>query len=332
MILVTGATGHIGNVLVRKLTERGERVRALIWRGEDTAPLQGLDVEFAEGDLLDLPSLEHALRGIKRVFHLAGLISILPGTDSIVQRVNVVGTRNMLAAAQRARVDRFVYTSSIHALEERSCSDVIDESARFDPVGAPGAYGRSKAEASLEVQQAARDGLDAVIVCPTGVLGPYDFRRSEIGSVLLDAALGKTMPFVEGAYDFADVRDVADGLILAEAKGMRGETYILSGSRISVRYMLATVREVTGKAFHCIKIPFGLARLAARMMPAYYRRTHERPRFTTVSLDVLRSNSNISHAKATRELGYQPRLLVESIADAVNWFLNNRRSIIGGHS
>ena len=325
MILVTGATGHIGNVLIRKLIEKGETVRALIWRGEDTTPLQGLEVEPVEGDVLDPQSLELALKGVEKVFHLAGIISIMPGEDSLVRRVNVEGTRNILAAAQRCGVRRLVYTSSIHAIRRVPQGMLIDESLPFDPGNPYGAYDRSKAEASLEVQKAAADGLDAVIVCPTGVIGPFDFRRSEMGSVIMDAALGRTSPYVDGAYDFVDVRDVADGLILAEEKGRAGESYILSGQRISVRYLLETVREVTGRAFTRIKIPFNLAEFAARFTPYYYRWTRAKPRFTPYSLEVLQSNSHISHAKATRELGYHPRTLYESLADTARWFLENGR-------
>jgi dihydroflavonol-4-reductase len=325
MILVTGATGHIGNVLIRKLIEKGERVRALIWRGEDTTPIQGLEVEPVEGDVLDPHSLELALKGVEKVFHLAGIISIMPGEDSLVRRVNVEGTRNLLAAARRCGVRRLVYTSSIHAIRRAPQGVLIDETLPFDPGNPYGAYDRSKAEASLEVQKAAADGLDAVIVCPTGVIGPFDFRRSELGSVIMDAALGYTSPYVDGAYDFVDVRDVADGLILAEEKGRAGESYILSGQRISVRYLLETVREVTGRAFTRIKIPFNLAEFAARFTPYYYRWTRAKPRFTPYSLEVLQSNSHISHAKATRELGYRPRTLYESLADTARWFLENSR-------
>jgi len=325
MILVTGATGHIGNVLVRKLTQQQEKVRALIWRGEDTRPLQGLAIEMVEGDVLEPASLDAAVRGVTTIYHLAGLISILPGDDALLERVNVQGTRNMLKAASRAGVSRFVYTSSIHAFQDRPHGEVIDERIPFDARSAPDAYGRSKAAASLAVQHAAETGLNAVIACPTGVIGPYDFRKSEMGAVLEDAALGKAMAFVDGGYDFADVRDVADGLMLASERGRSGESYILSGRRISVRYMLETECEVTGRAFTRIRIPFPLARLAAALMPFYYRLRNEKPRFTAVSLGVLRSNSNISHAKATRELGYQPRPMYESIADAVAWLLEHRR-------
>jgi dihydroflavonol-4-reductase len=325
MILVTGATGHIGNVLIRKLIQKGETVRALVWRGEDTTPIAGLDVEQVAGDVLDLDSLKAALKGVEKVFHLAGIISIMPGDDSFVRRVNVEGTRNMLAAAQWAGVRRLVYTSSIHAIRRAPHGVPIDESLPFDLDNPYGAYDRSKAEASLAVQKAAAEGLDVVIVCPTGVIGPYDYRRSEMGSVILDAAQGKTSPYVEGAYDFVDVRDVADGMILAEEKGRKGESYILSGQRITVRYLLETVREVTGKAFTRIKIPLRLAEFAARFTPTYYRWSKARPRFTPYSLEVLQSNSRISHTKATRDLGYHPRTLYESIADTAQWFLENSR-------
>lgn len=132
---------------------------------------------------------------------------------------------------------------------------------------------------------------------------------------------------MDGAYDFVDVRDVAAGMILAEKKGRAGESYILSGQKMSVRYLLETVREVTGKAFTSIKIPFSLAEFTAKFTPYYYRWSKARPRFTPYSLEVLQSNSDISHAKATRELGYRPRSLYVTIADTVRWFLEsaNRR-------
>lgn len=325
MILVTGATGHIGNVLVRKLLDQGEKVRALIWRGEDIASIRDMDVEKVEGDVLDPASLEPALEGVDTVYHLAGIISIMPGRSPFVWKVNVEGTRNMLDAARHAKIRRLVYTSSIHAIKRAPHGTEMDESLGFDANNPYGEYDRSKASASLEVQEAAHADLDAVIVCPTGVIGPYDFRGSEMGEVIRGAAEAKPMFYVEGAYDFVDVRDVADGLIAAAEHGRRGESYILGGNKISVRYMLETVREVTGKAFSRIKIPFSLAEFAAKFMPWYYLRTKAKPRFTPYSLEVLQSNCDISHAKAARELGYQPRPVLETIADTVRWIFENRK-------
>jgi len=323
MWLVTGATGHIGNVLVRELLARGERVRAMILPGESRAPLQGLEAEMVEGDVLNLESLWRPLQGIRGVFHLAGVISIMPGEIPLVRRVNVEGTRNILKAARESGVERVLYTSSIHAIQ-RVEAGIIDESLPYDAHNPYGAYDRSKAEATLEVQKESGSGLEAVIVCPTGVIGPYDFRGSLMGDVIRTAAEQKPSLYVDGAYDFVDVRDVADGMIAAAERGRHGESYILSGQRITVRYLLETVREITGRHFFQMKIPFDLAKFAANFTPAYYRLAKVTPRFTPYSLEVLRSNSHISHAKATRELGYRPRNLYESIADAVQWFFEAR--------
>ena len=322
-ILVTGATGHIGNVLVRKLVEQGEKVRALTLPGEDTHSLQGVDVEQVRGDVLDSTCLATSFKGIRQVFHLAGIISIMPGENPLIRRVNVEGTANVLKAALRAGVERLIYTSSIHALARIPHGTTVDEDVPYDPENTYGVYDQSKAQATLQVQQAAQAGLDAVIACPTGVIGPFDFRSSMMGEVIRSAALRRLTPYVDGAYDFVDVRDVADGLIAAAKKGQSGSSYILSGQRISVRYLLDTVHEVTGLGFPRFKIPLPLAEFAARFTPLYYRLSHASPRFTPYSLEVLQSNSFISHAKATRELGYHPRPLLESIHDAIQWFFEH---------
>jgi len=327
MNLVTGATGHIGNVLVRHLLANGEKVRALIWRGEDTTPLDGLSVETVEGDVLDLDSLSPALRGVRRVFHLAGIISIMPGRNELVRRVNVEGTLNVLLASLQAGVERVVYTSSIHAITRPPLGVEIDEKLPFDPHNPVGEYDRSKAEATLRVLSAAKAGLNAVVVCPTGVIGPYDYRRSEMGQLILDCVERKPQFYVDGAYDFVDVRDVAAGMLLAGEKGRAGESYILSGERLTVRQILDTLWELTGRRFARIRIPFWLARFAANFTPLYYRLTRCKPRFTPYSLVTLQSNSLISNAKARRELGYAPLPLRQSLADAVAWFREQRQAL-----
>jgi dihydroflavonol-4-reductase len=320
MILVTGATGHIGNVLVRELLAQGKKVRALLLPGEDRAPLAGLAAEVVEGDVLDPDSLEAAMRGVSVVYHLAGLISILPGPDPLLRRVNVEGTANVLNAARNAGVRRLIYTSSIHAIARPTSSGTIDESLPFDPLTALSEYDRSKAEASLVVQGAVSEGLDAVIVCPTGVIGPHDYRLSEMGRVIRDAIEARVHFSVPGGYDFVDVRDVARGEIQACEAGQRGETYILSGERLEVTRLLQAVQEVTGVRRPILRIPHSLARLAASFTPLYIRLTRARPRLTPYSLSTVAGNSVISHAKATRALGYHPRSLRETIADTVSWF------------
>jgi dihydroflavonol-4-reductase len=327
MNLVTGATGHIGNVLVRKLLAAGESVRVLIYPGEDTLPLKDLLLEMVTGDVLDPLSLRKAMQGVTRVFHLAGIISILPGRNRIVNRVNFEGTKNIIAEARQAGVKRLIYTSSIHAIQRAPQGVRIDERLPFDPENSAGEYDRSKAQASLAVLEAARNGLDSVIVCPTGVIGPNDFRRSELGQLILDCVEQKTQFYVNGAYDFVDVRDVADGIMTAAEKGRSGETYILSGEKLTVRRIIDILWDLTGRRFARIYIPFSLARFAARFTPLLYIHRKIKPRFTSYSLETLRSNADISHAKATAELDYHPRRLIESITDTVEWFRKNRKPV-----
>ena len=325
-ILVTGATGHIGNVLVRKLVEQGAKVRALILPGDDTSHLQDVELEHVSGDVLDRAALAKCFQGVDQVFHLAGIISILPGANKLVSRVNVEGTRNVLKAATSANVKRLVYTSSIHALARIPHGTTVDESVPYDPENTYGVYDQSKAQATLHVHQAAKEGLNAVIICPTGVIGPYDYRSSLMGDVIRSAALRKLTPYVDGAYDFVDVRDVADGLIAAAEKGQRGSSYILSGHRITVGNLLDTVRKVTGQGFAQVKIPMPIAEFASHFTPLYYRLSRTNPRFTPYSLEVLQSNSFISHAKASSELGYQPRPIFDSIRDSIHWFFEYRKT------
>jgi dihydroflavonol-4-reductase len=325
MILVTGAAGHIGNVLVRQLIKGGRRVRALVLPGEDTRALDGLQVELVNGDVLDVPSLLKAMQGVDYVFHLAGIISIMPGRDEFVRKVNIQGTKNILKAAKKCGVKRVLYTSSIHALS-RSCEGVIDERVPFDPNNPEGEYDRSKAEASLAVQEAVRKGQDAVIVCPTGVIGPFDFRGSEMGELLRGFMQKKAHVLIEGAYDFVDVRDVARGMILAVEKGRSGEVYILSGEQVKINRLKDLVQKAMGFATATFMIPLSIARLAAKMGPLYYKLTRQTPKFTTYSLDTVCGNSVISHAKASRELGYRARPLFESVTDTIRWWRKGQSS------
>ena len=320
MILITGAAGHLGNVLARELLAKGKQVRGLVLPGENLAALEGLDIEIVEGDVLDMLSLQKAMQGVEMVFHMAGIISIMPGRNDMMRRVNVDGTKNVIRAAQEAGVRRLVYTSSIHALS-RDCKGKIDECIPFDPHNPAGEYDRTKAEASLAVLNAVKDGLDAVVVCPTGVIGPYDYRDSEMGTLLRDWLRKKPHVLIEGEFDFVDVRDVARGHILAAELGRTGEVYLLSGTLIKLFQLKKLVQAAAGMRTATIMIPNWLAKIATRISPLYYRLTNQVPKFTDYSLETVQSNSNVSHLKAKRELGYRPRKMVATVADTVRWWL-----------
>lgn len=320
MILVTGASGHIGNVLVRELLGRGDRVRALVRLGKTPPALAGLDVELADGDILDMASLERALQGVELIYHLAARISLADGPDPETERVNVEGTHNLLAAMRHLGPARLVFASSIYALREPPAGIPFDETQPFDPLQSRGAYDHSKALASLAVQAAAADGLDAVIVCPTAVTGPYDFHDSEAGRAIRLYMRPGLKFYVQGAYDFVDVRDAALGCILAAEKGQRGETYILGGERMTVLEMARTVWEAADCPHASLEVPLWLADWVAGLMPFYHELTGAKPLFTRYSLGAVCSNSHISHARASRELGFQPRPARQAVMDAVRWF------------
>ena len=323
MNLVTGGAGHLGNVLVRELLARGEQVRVLVLPGEDTRSLEGVDVEKVEGNILDRDSLSRAMEGVDVVFHLAALVSITEDKSYLLKEVNVEGTRNVVEAVQRMGVPKLIYTSSIHALERPPKGTPITELLPFDPNNPAGIYDRTKAQASLVVQEAIRQGLDARIVCPTGVVGPYDFRRSELGELIVSWMQNRVNLLVEGGFDFVDVRDVAQGEILARDNGKAGETYILGGERIELTTLHNLVQKVVGRKTPPITFPLPIAKIVAPIAELYYKVTKTKPRFTRYSIETVDSNSDISSAKAQAELGYHPRSLAQSMADTVRWWWEN---------
>ena len=321
MIVVTGATGHIGNVLVRELVKRGYPTRVFVLPGDNCRPLSGLDIEFAYGDVTNLESLESAFAGVEAVFHLAGIVTIMPSMKKVLERVNVRGTRNVAEACRTSGVRRLVYTSSVHAIVEPPHGTVIDESQPFDPDRVLGGYASSKAHATLLLLDEVHKGeLDAVICCPTGVIGPWDYGISNIGQMILDFASGYLKSYVRGAYDFVDVRDVAVGLILAAEKGQSGRHYIFSGSQVQVPELMKELERAIGYPAPTYEIPSAIARAAGVLASVYYRLVRRRPVFTAYSIDVLKSNSHVSSARAREELGFTTRPWQESIRDHIEWF------------
>ena len=321
MIVVTGATGHIGNVLVRELISRGQTIRALVLPHDDLRPLHGLNTNIVYGDITNLQSLTSAFNGADLVFHLAGIVTIMPSMKKVLERVNVGGVRNVVAACRTSGVRRLVYTSSVHAIAEPTHGTVIEETQPFDPDRVLGDYARSKARATLLLlDEVHKGGLDAVICCPTGVIGPWDYGISNIGQLILDFASGHLKSYVRGAYDFVDVRDVVRGLILAAEKGQSGRHYIFSGAQVQVPELMKELERNIGYPAPTYEIPAAIARAAGVLASVYYRLIRRRPVFTAYSIDVLRSNSQVSSARAREELDFTTRPWQESIRDHIEWF------------
>lgn len=318
MTVVTGASGHLGNNLVRALLQRGESVRALCL--EDSSSLEGLECEVALADVRDADAMKRALADADMVYHLAALISINGGLNGAVHAINVVGVRNVMQSALENGVRRVVHCSSIHAFDLNATGGAIDEQTDRPRPGKQGAYDLSKAAGEVEVRKAIADGLDAVIVNPTGVIGPGDPRPSRMGRVFLMLAQRRMPALVNGGFDFVDVRDVVAGALAAAERGRTGENYILSGAWTSVRNLATIAQSVTGVRAPRFTVPMFLARIGAPFASLYGRIRKREPLFTSESLHALRANRDISHAKAAEQLGYQPRPLADTIADTYDWF------------
>lgn len=317
--VVTGASGFLGGAVVRALLDRGRTIRAVdLHRGPT---LEGLDVEFVRGDVLDRTSLDHALDGADVVYHLAAMISITGDPDGRVRRLNVEGVRNTAASALQTGVRRMVHCSSVHAYDLTAKADMItEESMRATSAGLP-PYDRSKAAGESALRDVVDAGLDAVVANPTGIIGTYDHAPSRMGRVFMALFDGSLPALVDGGFDWVDSRDVALGLIAAEEKGRTAENYLLPGHWRSL-HELAQIAETASEVPRPKRtVPMWLARLWGPVGDVIGRRTGDDPlAYTSESLHALRHSPRVSGAKAVEELGYTNRPIEETIADTYRWF------------
>jgi dihydroflavonol-4-reductase len=314
---ITGSSGHLGANLVRALIERKWQIRALV--RNDTRSLEGLDTECVYGDVLDEESLRRAFTGTDVVFHLAGRISIVSWDRKQVEAVNIAGVKNVVEACKSNGVKRLIHTSSFHAHQQKPLDKPLDESrplhdGRYPP------YDHSKAEGEKIVRAAIEQGLDAVIINPGGMLGPNDFKPSHFGSTLLSMARGKLPALVDAGLNWVDNRDVAEGMITACEYAECGAKYILSGHWVTLKYVAEQVAKITGVNPPRMILPMWLAKAGAPLVMLVNQVMGKRPLFTPISMRELESNPLLSHEKATRELGYQPRPFEQSLVDTMGWF------------
>lgn len=323
MIVITGAAGLVGGNLARALLAQGQPVRALVHH--DRRALNGLAVDTVSADLTDPASLEQAFHGAQVVYHLASTISIRMDNWDDLQRVNVTGTRNVVDACLHCGVEKLVYFSSIHAYQQEPFDQPVDEDRPLLTDERIPPYERSKVAAELVVRQAPERGLDTVIIIPTAILGPYDFRPSYLGQALRLLARGRIPVLVQGGYDWVDVRDVVDGAIQAEHQGRSGARYILSGHWHSLREVGQVMTEITGRPAPRFIVPIWLAQIFQPVMAKLAQVNGAQPLFTQSMLGAMRSNQHISHTRATRDLGYTPRPFNQTLTDTLDWFASQRR-------
>lgn len=322
--VVTGASGHLGANLIRALINDGHDIRALIHI--DHRALDGLDIETAHCDICDPGSLRRVFTGADTVFHAAGYVSISMHEHNKLRLINVTGTRNVVEECLHCRVRRLVYFSSIHAFEQEPLDATLDESRtlvkkhrRICP------YDLSKAAAEGEVRKGIEKGLDAIVINPTAIIGPYDYRPSHFGEALLLMARGKLPALVTGGFDWVDARDVAVGAIQAAHKARCGEKYLLSGHWVSLRDMASIVEEITGIHRPRFTCPLWLAPAGTPFIALSAHLTGKRPLYTPASLRALSySNRHISHQKATDDFGYHARPFRDTIIDTLRWCKGNK--------
>ena len=319
LTLVTGASGHLGATLVRHLLARGHRVRALIHA--QSIALEGLPIERVHGDILDRASLDPAFDGVEAVFHLAATISLIKSDAERVMRTNTLGPEHVVDACLAHKVRRLVHYSSVHAFLPHGPGGVTDEERPPNLNPRAPAYDRSKALGQQIVQEAVRTrGLDAVVVNPVGVLGPWDFAPHLGNRAILDLGLGLLPSLAGGGFDWVDARDVSDGAIAALERGRTGESYLLSGTWKSVTELAALVEGETGTKAPRFTAPLWLARIGVPFAAGYAKLKRTQPLFTMASLRALEEHRSCSNEKARAELGYTPRPTSETVRDSFTFF------------
>ena len=315
--VVTGAGGFLGSVLVRELVARGRSVRAII--RSNAKALEELDIEIVAADIRDSSSIDRALAGAESVFHLASAISLSGDRSGSVTATNIDGARNVAEAALKNGVKRFIHCSSIHVFDLKDHGKTINENTIRVTTDSP-VYDRTKYAGELAVRNLIKMGLPAVVIHPTGVIGPGDHRPSRMGQVLIDLSSKKLPALISGGFNWVDVRDVCVGALAAEEFGRIGESYILSGQWHSTRQLATFGEEITGTPPPNFDLPMWLAQGIAPIGSLLGNISNNEYRLNSDTVSALKAARKISSAKAETELGFKSRPIRNSVHDAYKWF------------
>lgn len=321
--VVTGGKGHVGFALVKELADRGEKIRLLL--RSDSKVFDEICCEKIMGDVCDSESLEKAFEGAETVYHVAGVVDISGEKDKQVWEVNVEGTKKVVAACKKMGVKNLVFVSSVDAVPVGDGNEEIVEISHFDPDLLEGTYAKSKAVSTQFVLDSADENLKVCAVHPSTCIGPYDNNgTSSMCSVIKLFAKGLfPMTFDFGSCNFVDVRDCAKGMIAAAEKGRNGECYFLCGEVISLDDFMGVLAEACGKKHPKIVIKHKFVNDIIPFCEKIFEIAKLPPMINEYSIRKISENFNFSNAKATAELGFEPRPLVDSLRDTVEW-LNKR--------
>ena len=318
--LVTGATGFVGSAVARALAARGSAVRVLARHSSPRANLEGFAAEIFEGDMRNPADMKAAMNGVRFLFHVAADYRLWAKDPEEIVRNNRDGTRVIMEAARDAGLERIVYTSSVATLKPGSRNAPSSETDRLREEDTIGAYKRSKLVAERVVEDMVARGLPAVIVNPSTPIGPRDIKPTPTGRIIVEAATGRMPAFVDTGLNLVHVDDVAEGHILAFEKGAVGASYILGGTNVTLKEMLASIAQLCGRKPPRVRLPRAPLYPLAVAAETVARVTGKEPFLTVDALKMSAHEMFFSSAKAERDLGYRARPFADGLSDAISWF------------
>jgi len=320
--LVTGAAGFLGSHVARQLVARGDDVRVLLRASSTNRAIADLSLEYVTGDLRDPASLNRAMKGVKRVFHVAADYRLWARRSREIYDSNVGGTKNLLAAAKRAGVEQLIYTSTVAtiAVDRPKLPNEFTDAKLDEMVGH---YKRSKWMAEREVLNAAKSGLPVIVAMPTTPVGPWDWKPTPTGKIILDFLNGKMPGYVETGLNFVGVEECAAGHLLLAEKGKVGERYLLGGENLTLKAMLDMLAKVTGLRAPSLKIPHGLALGVAYANTVFSRLLGREPGIPIEGVKIARHMMFVDCSRAQRELGFKACPVAAALERAVRWYEAN---------
>lgn len=318
--LVTGGTGFVGRAVVTELLDAGRQVRVLA-RNPQHPALAGLDVEVTGGDLRDAASLKQAIQGCNRLFHVAADYRLWVPNPEEMYAINVEGTRNLLAAAAAAGMEKVVYTSTVGALGNPGNGTPGTEATPVDISEMVGHYKRSKFLAEEVALDFARQGLPLVVVNPSTPVGPWDSRPTPTGQMIVDYLKGRMPAYLETGLNLVHVKDVARGHLLAAEKGRVGEKYILGHENLSLSQIFQMLAEISGLPAPTVKLHYALVLPLAYINEFWARYiSHSTPRMTVTAVRMAKKFMYFDSSKAVKELGLPQTPAKQALVEAVEWF------------
>jgi dihydroflavonol-4-reductase len=320
--LVTGAAGFLGSHVARQLVARGENVRVLLRPSSQNRAIADLPLEYVTGDLRDTNSLDRALKGIHRVFHAAADYRLWAQHSQDIYDSNVGGTKNILAAAKRAGVEQFIYTSTVATIAvDRPAQPNESTDAKLEEM--IGHYKRSKWMAEREALKAAKEGLPVIVAMPTTPVGPWDWKPTPTGKLIVDFLNGKMPGYVDTGLNFVGVEECAAGHLLVAEKGKVGERYLLGGENLTLKQVLDTLAKITGLPSPSLKISYNVALGVAYASTLFSRLVGKAPGIPVEGVKIAQHKMFVDCARSQSELGFKPGPVAAALERAVRWYEAN---------